>query len=154
MTLGAVGRKLIGSMAGVGRCVVVGLVTAYAGIRRVVVVAIVAGRAVIGNGCVRAVEWVIIVVDGEFCRHPAIGGVASFTSCRDAQNYVIWVGGGIEIRLVTADTSIGCVGVIAADVAIGAVGHISVCAREWPYRVMIKCRRYPTVFIVTLGAVR
>ena len=154
MAGGAIIGELEGLVIRVGGLVVVRLVASGTGVRRVVVVAIVAGRAVIGNGRVRAVEWVIIVVDGEFSRHPAIGGVASFTSCRDAQNYVIWVGGGIEIRLVTADTSIGCVGVIAADVAIGAVGHISVCAREWPYRVMIKCRRYPTVFIVTLGAVR
>ena len=138
MTLGAVGRKLVGSVAGVGRCVVVRLVTAYAGIRRVVVVAIVAGRAVIGNGRVRAVEWVIIVVDGEFSRHPAIGGVASFTSCRDAQNYVIWVGGGIVIGLVATHAGIWRGGIVAIGMTVDAIGHTGMRPVERPNRVVIE----------------
>ena len=41
------------------------------GIGRIVVIAVVAGRAIVGNGNVRPVQNVIIVVNREGCRIPA-----------------------------------------------------------------------------------
>lgn len=51
----AIGRKTGRGMVGIGRLIVVRLVTADTGIGCVVVVAVVAGRALVGNGGMRSV---------------------------------------------------------------------------------------------------
>lgn len=79
VTTGTVHRELSRCMAGIGRLVIIGRVATGTGIRRVVVVAVVTGGALICNGCVRPIQLVIIVVDGECSRLPGGSGVATCT---------------------------------------------------------------------------
>lgn len=58
------------------RLVIVWQVATDAGIGRVVVVAVVAGVAVVGDGRVGAIQRVIVIVDREFRRLPAVGRMA------------------------------------------------------------------------------
>ena len=53
---------------------VVAVVTGVAGIGRGIVISVVAGRAIAGNGGVRAVQGVVIIVNWEGGRFPAGGG--------------------------------------------------------------------------------
>ncbi len=69
----AIGRKLVGGVIGVGRCNIIGLVTACTGVGRIGVIAVVARRTVIGDGGMSPVERVIIMVNGKSSRRPARG---------------------------------------------------------------------------------
>ena len=64
---------------GCGR--IIAVVTGVAGIWRGIVISVVAGRAIAGNGGVRAVQGVVIIVNWEGGRFPA-GGGATFSSMR------------------------------------------------------------------------
>ena len=76
-----------------GNCVVrscgggvIAVVTGVAGIGRGIVISVVAGRAIAGNGGVRAVQGVVIIVNWEGGRFPARrGGVAHRTIRRKPQ---------------------------------------------------------------------
>ena len=75
-----IGRKLVGCMVGVGRCNIVGLVTACTGVGRIGVIAVVTRRTVVGDGGMSPVERIIIVVNGKRSRRPARGsGMARCT---------------------------------------------------------------------------
>jgi len=60
-------------MVGIVCLVVVCLVATHTGIRRVIIITIMASRAIVGYGRVRAVERIVIVVNGETRRRPAGG---------------------------------------------------------------------------------
>ena len=72
VTNSAVGGELLGGVIGIGRLVVVVGVATRTGVGRVVVVAVVAGGAVVGDGRVGAGQRVIVIVDRELRRLPAI----------------------------------------------------------------------------------
>ena len=72
--------KIAGGMVRIGRCIVIIQVAAGTGIRRIVVIAIVAGRTVVGDGSVSAIQLIIIIVNLESCGLPSgLSGVATCT---------------------------------------------------------------------------
>lgn len=116
----AICRELGSRVIGVGRLVIIRCMATRAGIWRVGVIALVAGSAIIGNGRMRAVKRVIIVVDRKRGRRPAAGRVTTCTIHRQRQRGMAWIRRLVIIRRMTAGTRIRCVGVIAmvAGVAI------------------------------------
>ena len=153
VALGAIGGELVVYVVGVGRGIEIGLVTAGTGIGGVVVIAVVAGRAVIGNGSVRTVELVVVVVDGECRRHPAIAGMTGFAIGWDAEYLVVWVNGSVVVRLVATGAGIWRIGIVATDVAVGAVRHVGMRSGKWPNGIVVEGGRRPGIFIVTLGTI-
>ena len=108
------GRKSCCCMVGICGCVIVCQVTAYTGVGRIVVIAVMTGSTVIGNGRMRAIERIVIVVVGKRCRCPAgLGGVATGTVIAKAQGYVVGVAGLVEVRCMAARTGVGGIGVIS-----------------------------------------
>ena len=64
----------------------------------------------------RASEWeirLIVIKVFQVCRSPRIFTMARCTFRSKAQLLVIWIGGLVVIILVTAHTSIWCIGVIS-----------------------------------------
>ena len=153
MANGAIRIELSRLVIRVGRGVVIRLVASRTGVGGIVIIAVVAGCAVVGNGCVCTIQWVIIVVQGEGCRHPAITGVAGFTIRWNANRIVVGVGGSIILRLVAPGTGIGRTRIVTTSMAIGTVGHAGVCAREWPGGIVVEGCRYPGGFTVALRTV-
>ncbi len=77
MAIGATGRELRCRVVRVGRSSVVRRVASVAGIGCIVVIAVVASRTVTGNGGVRTLQYVVIVVHRERSRFPTrVGGMA------------------------------------------------------------------------------
>ena len=75
-----IGWKLAGSVIGVSRCGIIGLVATHTGIGRIGVIAIVTSRTVVGNRSVRSIQSIKIVVDWERRRIPSgRSGMAHFT---------------------------------------------------------------------------
>ncbi len=70
MAVSAGGRELGGCVIGVDRRIVIRLVAPRTSIGRIVIIAVVAGRAIIGDDCVRPVQNIIVVVDREGRRIP------------------------------------------------------------------------------------
>lgn len=70
MTIRTGGGELGSNVVRIGRRSVVCLMAPCAGIERVVVIAVVASRTIVGNGCMRPVQRIIVVVDGEGRRIP------------------------------------------------------------------------------------
>lgn len=69
-----IGRELVGGVIGISRRKVVWLVASCAGIGRIGVIAVVTCRTIVGNGSMRAIKWVIIVVNRKSSRRPTRGG--------------------------------------------------------------------------------
>ena len=95
---GAIGWELLGDVVRISRLVIIGRMAACAGVRRRIVIAVVAGGAIVRNGGMRAVQGVIIVVNGKGGRFPTAGRVAIGTGGGDGQGHVVWVGGICSIR--------------------------------------------------------
>ncbi len=92
--------------------IIIRLVAAYAGIGRIVVITMVTGSAIIGNGCMRAVQNIVIIVDREGRRHPARGrGMAHGAISWNIQGYVLRIGTCIESGHVTGRALRGRTGV-------------------------------------------
>ena len=80
MATGTVCGKLGSFVIRICRLVEIGQVTAYTSVGRIVVIAVVAAGTVVGNGCMRAIKGVVIVVYPKSSRCPAGGcGVATCT---------------------------------------------------------------------------
>ena len=80
MATRTVGREIGCCVVRIGRCIVIIQVAAGTGIRRIVVIAIVAGRTVVGDGSVSAIQLIIIIVNLESCGLPTwLSGVATCT---------------------------------------------------------------------------
>ncbi len=106
---GAIGRELRRSVIGIRRVGIIGCVTAVAGIGRGVVIAVVASGAIVGDGGVRSVQRIIVVVDRERSRLPTrIRGMAHRTIRREIQCHVVRISCLVEIRGVTGGTLRGC----------------------------------------------
>lgn len=145
--------ELIRYMIWVGRRIVIRLMAAYTGVWRIVVVALMAGSAIVRNGRVCPRQGIIVIVNGEGSRCPSrIGCMAGCTIGGNGQRHMVGVGTLVVVHLMTSDTSGGNVVVIASDVAFAA-RHSRVCARKWPHRSVIKCRRNPCILCMTLGAI-
>ena len=85
VTARTVGRKLGRHVVGITGPVVVGQVATHTSIGRIVVITVVTGRAIIGNGRVRAIERIVIIVVGKSRRRPAgLGGMATRTVIAEA----------------------------------------------------------------------
>lgn len=110
-------------MAGIGRLIIVGGMAAGTSVRRVVVVSVVTGGALICNGCVRPIQLVIIVVDGECSRLPTGGGMTTCTICRYGECRVARIGALIVIRRMATRT-IGRRAGITGCMAIDAGGRL------------------------------
>lgn len=124
------------------------------GIRRIVVLPVVTGCAVVGNRGVRAVEGVIVVVNGKSSRCPIRrGGVAACAIGREIQRYVVWVGTLVVIRRMAACTSIRRVRIIAVVAGNAVIRDRNVCPGERVYGIMIESRRRPGGFRVASRAV-
>ena len=138
-------------MVRIRRLVEISQVTAYTCVGRVVVVAVVAGSAVIGNGRVRAVEGIVVVVVGKSRRRPAgLGGVAARTVVAEAQRHVVGVAGLVEICRMAAGTGVG--GIVVVSVVAGStlIGNDGVPARKWVKIVVVESSRYPGRFCMTV----
>ena len=122
MAGGAIRRELRRHVVGIGGLVVVGDVTAGAGVRRVVVIAVVAGSAIIRYARMRAVQGIIVVVNGESGRFPAGCSMATGAVRRDIQRQVIRVGALVVIRGM-ATGAIGGSACIPRSVTINAIGR-------------------------------
>ena len=123
MATGTISRKLRGYVVGVASIVVVCQVAAYTGVGRIVVIAVVTGSTIIGNGRMRAIERIVVVVVGKRCRRPAgLGGVATGTVIAKAQGYVVGVAGLVEVRCMAARTGVGGIGVIPVVTSRAVIG--------------------------------
>ena len=131
------------------------LVAAVTGVGRVVVIAVMTGGAVVGNERMRAVQRIIIVVNIECSRRPAgCGGVATRAIRRKVQRHVVRVGALVVIVRVTARAGVGRIVVVAVDVTgITVAGNGDVRARERIKIVVVERRGHPRRFRVTTGAV-
>ena len=93
-----IGGELRSLVVGIGSVVVIGQMAAHTSVGRIVVIAVVTGGAVVGNGSVRSVEGVEIIVAGKGGRRPTgLGGVATRTVGAQSQRNVVGVACLIEI---------------------------------------------------------
>ena len=154
MATDTVGRELGGFMVRIRRLVEIGQVAAYTSVRGIAVVAVVAGGTVIGNGRVRTIERIVVVVVGKSCRRPAgLGGVAARTVVAEAQRHVVGVAGLVKISRMAACTGIRRVVVVPVVTGSTLVGNNGVPACEGVKVVMVKSGRYPCRLRVTILAV-
>ncbi len=154
VTGGAIGWELLGDMVRISRLVVIGRMTACTGIRRRIVIAVVAGGAIVRNGGMRAVQGVIIVVNGKGGGFPTGSGMAGFAIRRDGQSYVVRVGALVVIRRMTARASVRGIGVIAVVTGVTVVCDSGMRACERVKTVVVEVRRRPGCLAVTGGAIR
>ena len=107
------------------------------GVRRVVVIPVVAGRAVVGYGRVRSIEWPEVVVDGEGGRHPVrVGRMAQGTVCRESERLMVGIGAGIIVRGMATGAGIGRVVVVAVVAGRTIIGDRQVPSVQDPVIVM------------------
>jgi hypothetical protein len=134
----AIGRELQGNVIGVGRLVVIVLVAPIAGIRCVVVIPVVAGCTIVGDAGMRPNQSEEIIVVSEGSRHPVwLRGVACGTVRREAQCRVVGIGRLVEIVMMTPDTGIRGIVVIAAVAGCAVVGNISMRAIQHKIAVVV-----------------
>lgn len=99
-------------MVWVGSGIVIRRVTAETGVGRVVVIAVMAGSAVIGYGCMCAVECVIVVVNGECSWRPVRGSSMTHrTIGREIQCCMVRVAALVKIGGMASRTLRGRSGV-------------------------------------------
>ena len=140
----AIRRELRSGVIGIGRLVVIRVVTAVAGVGRIVVIAVVTSGAFIGDGRVGPVQRIVIVVYRERGRFPAWrGGVAHRTIGRDVERYVVRVGALVEICVVTAVAGVGRAGVIAVVTGVAVIGDGNMRPSERINGVVIERGRRP-----------
>lgn len=150
MTYCTVRRESGRFMIGIGGGVVISEVTTYTGIGRIVVVAVVTACTVIGNVGMCSQQRVIVIVNGEGCRHPVrIGRMTHIAVGRNTQRQVVRVDTLIVIPLVTRYTGIGQVIVIALVTRITV--HCEVLTSERPHRTVIEGGWYPGILVVTVN---
>ena len=99
----AIRWKLLRGVVGHRRLRVIVCVTAVAGIWCVGIIAVVTGCAIVGNGCVSAIQRIKIIVDWEGCRRPAGGcGVAHRAICWQVERHVVGIYGLVEVGGMTS----------------------------------------------------
>ena len=131
MAGGAVRRELMCSMVRIGGRVVIGSVAPATGIGRVVVVAVMAGRAIIGNGCVGAIQYIVIVVYVKTGGCPTGScGVARRAISGQSQVAVVRIDALFEIKGVTGGAVGGSARVsVRMTLCAGGV-NVSPCQRK------------------------
>ena len=109
------------------------------------IIAVVAGCAVVGNGSMRPVQYIEIVVHREFRRHPArCRAVAHRAVIGQIQGHVSGIYTLVVVRLVATGTGVGRAGVIAPHMtSCAVVGDGDVCPGEGIEGVVIKGRGRP-----------
>ena len=128
----AIGREFRRRVVRIGRLVVIRRMTARTGVRRVGVIAFMAGGALVGNGRMRTVERIIIVVDGKTGGRPAGSRMTTCAIFRNAERDVVGIGRLVEIgRMATG--AIRWRAGITRGMALGAI-HGQVRAREGEIR--------------------
>ena len=112
MTVLTIRRKLGGFVVGIGGAVIVCQVAAHAGVGRIVVITIVTGRTVIRNSRMRPVEYIehIVIKTG---RQPGGLCMTALTIRRKLGGFVVGICGRVVVCQVTAYTGVGCIVVIA-----------------------------------------
>lgn len=132
------GRKTGGCVIGIVRRVVVVGMAAKAGVRGVIVIPIMAGRAIIGDCGMRAIQCIVIVVNGKFCRHPAwLCGMAHIAFKRNIQRLVVGINTLIVLGRMATSTGIWGIDIISIVAVIAFVR----------YRLMGPCQRIEIVMI-------
>ena len=108
--------------------VVITLVTTNACSWRVAGEVAVAGYTT--DGCMRAIQrpHTAVIKSG---RYPGCLVVTHGTVGREPGSFVIWIGGGIIVVLVTSHTGIRCIVVVAIVAGRTVVGNRSVGSCEW-----------------------
>mgnify|MGYP007060900883 FL=1 len=149
MAEGTIGRELRSGVVGVSRLGIIRRMATVAGVGRAVVIAVVAGSTVIGNGCMSAVQRIIVAVNRERSRLPTrCGRMAHRTISREAERYVVRVGGLVEIRRVATITGVWRIGEIAVVTGVAVVGNGNMGSCKRINGVVIKSRGRPGCFRV------
>ena len=124
------------------------------GVWRVIVIAIVAGGAIIRNGYVRSIEYIIVIVDREGRRRPTgIRSMAHRTIRRNIDRLVIRIYRLVVISCMATYASVWRVVVISLVTGIAIVSNGDVRSGEREKRIVIKSRRRPGSLSVALSAI-
>lgn len=150
MAVGTRRGELSSGVVGIKGRIVVRLMASGTGIGRIVVIAVVAGRTIVGDRCMRAVQSIIVVVDRERCRIPVgVGRMAHVAIRRQAKGDVAWVRTAVVIGLMAAHTGIRGIGIIPVVAGFTIVGNWDMGTRERINRAVVKRSRHPGIFTVT-----
>ena len=129
MTIFASIREARAGMVRVDGRIVFRRVAAKTGIGCIVIIAVMAGSAVVGYGCMCAIERIIVVVNGECSRRQVRGsGMAHRAIGRKIQRCMVRIGALIKIGGMASRTLRGRSGV-ARSMTCYALGR-QVCARQ------------------------
>jgi len=145
-----IGGELSSLVVGVGSVVEIRQMASHTSVGRVVVIAVVTGRAVVGNGSVRSIQFVEIIVVGKSRRRPAgLGGMATRTIGAQPQCNVVGVARLIEVVGMAARAGVGRIGIIPTNVAGRTIiSNQRMATRERKEIVVIETRRRPGAFTV------
>ena len=147
--------KIAGGMVRIGRCIVIIQVASDTGIWRIVVVAVVAGRTVVGDGSVSAIQLIEIIVNIESCGLPSwLGGVAAFAVRWQAKISMAWVGRCVVVVRMTSGAGVWRIGVVAVMTSVTVVCNRDMSARHDEVLVVIEGTWCPTAFTVASRAIR
>jgi len=143
------------SVIWIGRTVVVIQVASDTGIWRIVVIAVVAGRTIIGDGSVSAIQLIVVVVNIESRGLPSgLGGVAAFAVRWQAKISMVWVGCCVVVVRMTSGAGVRRIGIIAVVTSVTVVCNRDMSARHDEVLVVIEGTWCPTAFTVAGGAIR
>ena len=114
--------------------------TAHTGIGSGIIIAVVANDTLVGYSHMRSCQDVIIIVDRESSRGPV--RICSMTDCTGSRNIdsaMIRIGRLVVIGLMTSDTRIWRIHVIALVACKAVVGNGSMCTGQRVNIGMIEC---------------
>lgn len=154
MTGSTIRRELLRYMVWIQGSIVIRLVATYAGVGRVVIIPVMTGSAIIGNACMRSIQSVIVVVNRESSWRPtSIRGVAHGTITWNGQGYMVGVQTGIIIRGMATGTSIGGVLIIAMVTGYTIIRNGQMRSGKWIDGIMVKSSGRPGAFCMANGTV-
>lgn len=127
----AIGRKMQRRVIWIGGLAVICCMATVTGIGRIGVIAMVAGVTIIGNGSVRALQWIKLIVNGELGGRPSrIGSVTHSTIVREMQRCVRRIHTCLIISTMAGIAGVWRIGVTAAGMAFLTILNI-VPFRQW-----------------------
>ena len=139
MASSAIGRELGCNVVGIGRLRIIGVVASIAGIGRIGIVAIVAAGAIVGDGRMRTIQRIIIVVCREGSRCPPSGrGMAHRTIGRNTQRSMVGIVCLQIIGIMATIASIGRIGVIPVVAGSAIIGNTGMRTRKRVKTIMVK----------------
>ena len=122
-------------------------VATVAGVGCAVVIAVVTGSAVISDGCMSAVQCIIVAVNRERSRLPTRNGrVTDRTVARKAERYVVRIRGLVKIGRVTTVAGVWRIVEIAVVTGVAVVGNGNMRSRKRINGIVIEGGRRPGAF--------